>query len=409
MSLFHFPSDVRYACQCCGACCRDTWEIRVEPDAAERVLAADWRSCCTIDSKEDSPFKLIKGNTSVLTFKRHDDACVFLGEGNRCRMHERFGIEIKPFVCQRFPYRFVETPGGVYVGMSFACPSVLQGEGPLVADAPAEAERIHAINQTEHLHVNEPIQLDKTLNLSWDEYQQIEQTLDAIFSHEEYSVAHCLIAGHAWLSMLRRLMRQAGPTALPFFIKQTTDENFARVFKIAQRPVAHGALKRMLLGSFLSFRNTLRPGQSRLFLIPRLTFANLRHWCRWGSVPLEPLDKCVSYKNFAPSHELLEDAETQSILRRYYRHALFRKELVQGTDLFWGYCYLVLVHGLIEYYAAGLKAAGEENPARAIQVVEKYFVHHSTFGRTFLYHPAMLLIFQRVFDRPNFAHTIVLG
>lgn len=405
---FHLPADIRYTCHGDGLCCRDTWEIRVEKEAAERVLRSEWRSCCDLPPRETTPFAPCASDASYLVFKRQGDACVFLGQDNRCRLHTLHGPEIKPYVCRRFPFRFVDTPGGTYVGFSFACPSVLHQNGAPAEDAREEARQVWALRD-DHPRVEEPIRLDTTLTLTWEEYLQIERALDNILSREDHSVAHCLVAGHIWLSMLRRMLAPAIPQTLSYYLQQTEAENYARAFAIAQKPVAHPALKRMLLGSFLSFRNTLRPGSTRLLLLPRLTFENLRHWLRLGSLPLEPLPKRVPYRDFHPSPALLETPATQTLLRRYFRHALFRKELILGTDLFWGYCYLVMAHGLIEYYAAGLKALGEDNPALALSVVEQYFVLHSNFGRTFLYHPAMMFIFQRTFDRPNYAHTLALA
>ncbi|MCX7049448.1 MAG: hypothetical protein NTX50_28680 [Candidatus Sumerlaeota bacterium] len=406
--IFHFPSDIHYTCRCDGLCCRDSWEIRVEPDAADRVLSTDWRSCCDLGAKEETAFEQSPSNPNFLVFKRRHDACVFLGDDNRCRLHARYGPDSKPYVCQRFPFHFVETPGGVYVGFSFACPSVLHQDGAPAEDSREEALRVFSLKLEPDKTLETP-RLDSALSVSWEEYSQIERALDAILAREDQSVALCLVAGHAWLSILRRMIAAAGTAAIPHYIQKTTSDGFAQAFAIARKPVARPQLKRMLLGSFVSFRNSVRSNPSRFFLPPLLVFENMRHWLRIGSLPLKPLEKRVPYKKFSPTPALLEDAATQALLRRYYRHALFRKDLATSPDVFWGFCYLVLTHGLIEYYAAGLKALGEADIGMALSLVEKYFVHHSSFGRNFLGHPAIALIFQRVFERPNFAHTIALG
>lgn len=422
-SVFHLPEGIRYACQMEGLCCRDSWEIRVEADAAERVLGTDWRTCSSLDEKADSPFEPSRSNAKHLLFRRVGDACGFLGQDNRCRLHTRYGFEVKPHVCQRFPFRFIETPGGVYVGFSFACNSILNEIGPPVAESRDEAVRIYE-HEPEHVRIESPIRLDATTTISWEEYLEIEKALDEILAREDRSVALCLVAGHVWLGMLRRMLQTAAAEnarggdagkkpaqreVLRHYAERTRADGYARAFSIAERPVAHPTLKRMVLGTFLSFRNSLRPRQWRLAAIARVVFENARHWARIGSLRMEPLEKRVPYRLFHPTPAVLNPPETQKLLRRYFRHALFRKDLVVGTDLFWGYCYFLMTHGMIEYYATGLEALGEPDAKLALSLVEKYFVHHSSFGRTFLYHPAIADTLQYVFKRPNFAHTVVLG
>ncbi len=65
---------------------------------------------------------------------RADGGCVFLTARNHCRLQERFGPEVKPFVCRLFP--FVLIPAGDHwrVGMRFSCPSAATNSGRPVAD-----------------------------------------------------------------------------------------------------------------------------------------------------------------------------------------------------------------------------------------------------------------------------------
>jgi len=400
-----------------ASCCRDTWEIRVESEAAERVLAVDWKSCSSLSAREDTPFRRPGRKARHLLFKRVGDACSFLDpESGGCRLHAKYGFEIKPHVCQRFPFRFVEAPDGVYVGFSFGCVSVLNEIGPPVAESREEAVWIYD-HEPEHQQVRLPVRLDEKTPLTWEDYLALEGALDEILSRRDRPFAERLVAGHAWLGMLRRMLQVAAVETTPqpvsevisFFVEKTRADGFERAFELAGKPVAHPVLKRMILGTFLSFRNSLRPRQWRLTTIGRIFVENIRHWARWGSLRMEPLDKRVPYRLFHPSNEALAAAETQVLLERYFRHGIFRKDLILHTDLFWGYCYFLLTYGMIQYYATGLEAIGEGNPALAVSLVEKYFVHHSNFNQTFLYHPAVGDTFQYLFKRPNFAHTIAMG
>ena len=165
----------------------------------------------------------------------------------------------------------------------------------------------------------------------------------------------------------------------------------------------------MLLGSFISFRSSLRPRQWRLTIIARMVFQLFRHMIRVGSIRFDPLDVRLSHRRFQPSPSDSASPEIQSLLRRHFRDALSRKDLIRRSELFWGYCYLVMVYGLVQWYASALSATGAPDPAKALEVVEKHYLLHPDFDQTFLYHPALADVIHHLFRKPNFAHTVVMG
>ena len=56
-------------------------------------------------------------------------------------MHATHGSDAKPLACRLFPFTFVATPTEVRVSLSFACPAVIDGEGPPLAEQRDEVER----------------------------------------------------------------------------------------------------------------------------------------------------------------------------------------------------------------------------------------------------------------------------
>jgi lysine-N-methylase len=76
--------------------------------------------------------------------RQRDGACVFLSDQGRCRIHERFGAEAKPFACRLYP--FVLLPAGDHwrVGLRFACPSAAASKGRPLAEHQAELDRYAA-------------------------------------------------------------------------------------------------------------------------------------------------------------------------------------------------------------------------------------------------------------------------
>jgi Fe-S-cluster containining protein len=423
------PPDIHYACRQDGGCCRDVFEVRVQAADVEKILGVDWRGCARLPANAEAPFRPLKKSPGESLLEWVGGACPFLTESNRCRLHERHGFDIKPMPCRAFPYRFTRAGGEVYVGVSFACPSVRKNVGPPVA---AQEEAIRALYEAgaPARIVPEPVRFDAVTPIAWDDYLVLERGLDEILGREDRPVERCLVAGHVWLGMLARLLSAAGarsdpsgesvPKVLALYVDRSRDENYGRVFELAQRPAANPVLKRMLLGAFVSFRDALRdrPGrlfQGRLAFIARTVFENARHWARVGSVRLPPLKERVRYRDFHPGAAALRGGEAdggsdfQVCLRRYFRHALFRKDAICHSDLLWGYGYMVMAYGLVQWYAAALEAAGAPDPPRALALVEQYYMHHSSFDQTFLYHPAMANLIQRLFRKPNFAHTIVGG
>lgn len=420
--LFLFPPDLRYACMQHGDCCRNSWDIPVEEKARQRLENLDWRSCSNLADSAPAPVEKSRRLADTHVLCRVDGACHFLKPSGRCALHGAHGEEAKPLACRRFPYQFTQTPAGVYVGFSYACKAVRRQEGPLVQETGAAAVADIFAARDDWAEVKESLGFDGELSLDWREYGEIEAILDGLFSREEETVETVLIAGHVWLSLLKRTLQMAryqfqgqadetaaGKKVLARFLEKSREEGCAKAIEIARKPVSNSALKRVLLGAFLSFRNGLRPRQSRLEAMVRLSFSNMRHWARLGGFPLKPLDRSVPYRRLQASANTLADDATQALLRRYFRHCLFRKDLVRQTELFWGYNWLVLMYGLIQNYAAGLEAIGEGDGERALELVESWFGYHSNFNQTLLYHPAVAHTFQYAFGRPNFAHTLVRG
>ena len=417
----HLPGGMHYSCVRDGSCCRDFWEIRAEAEAAERIGGIDWRACSSLGPREKTPFTKPGKSGDHVCLKQIESACNFLDpQDNLCRLHKSHGFEIKPLVCRLFPHRFTQTPGGVYVGLSFACTSVLEDSGARVKES---TEELRASLERDDLcvRVADPIRFDSAQTIEWDEYLAIEGALDAILAREGETVETCLTAGHVWLGILRQMLAVArtrgadgkeGPSAratLDYYVTHTRETDFSQAFEVARRPAAQRTVKRMLLGTFVSFRNSLRPRQWRLVAVARVLAQNCRHWLRVGSLRLDPLDWRVPYGQFRPDSADFAAPEMQRLLRRYFRHALFRKDAIRHTDLFWGYCYFVLTYGLAQWYAAAFRAGGKPAPAQALALVEKYFVLHSNFNQTFLYHPAVADFIQHFFRKPNFAHTVIYG
>jgi Fe-S-cluster containining protein len=124
--------DERYHCTGCGECCSG-WSVPLQPGEAERFARAA--------APHVPVARLARAVQRDATLVGAGGTCVALADDRRCLVHDGEG---QPLACRLFPFTFVATPAGVRVGLSFACPGVLDGEGaPLAGQRDAIAE-LHA-------------------------------------------------------------------------------------------------------------------------------------------------------------------------------------------------------------------------------------------------------------------------
>src|SRR5690606_8709140 len=74
-------------------------------------------------------------------------------------------------------------------------------------------------------------------------------------------------------------------------------------------------------------------------------------------------------------------------LTRYFRHALFRKDLLLSESVRAGHRFLLTHFALVNWYIVGLAVADGRTTAtiedfrEALHNVEKYYAHHTTYTR----------------------------
>lgn len=126
--------DERFSCHSCSNCCRD-WHVELLDGEAERISTLNWPPGDPLQGA----MVLLKHSGRMYLAHRDDGACVFLNPvNNLCRIHERFGGDVKPVGCQLYPFQIMPTPGGdATVTARFDCPTVRRNEGePHTAELP---------------------------------------------------------------------------------------------------------------------------------------------------------------------------------------------------------------------------------------------------------------------------------
>jgi lysine-N-methylase len=120
----NLPLIQNWDCHGCGECCHE-YEVHLTEAERQRIIDQAWEKDPAIG---DTPLFVRTGGWRSrkwrLNTRPGDDACIFLNEQGRCRIHAKFGSTAKPLACQVYP--FTLNPAGDHwrIGIRFACPSV---------------------------------------------------------------------------------------------------------------------------------------------------------------------------------------------------------------------------------------------------------------------------------------------
>lgn len=185
----NLPVIQNWDCHGCGECCRE-YEVHVTEAERRRILAQGWERDPAIgDTPLFAPVGPWWRRKWRLNTRPADDACVFLNEQGRCRIHAKFGGAAKPLACQVYP--FTLNPAGDHwqVGIRFACPSVTDNLG-----RPASAHRDDLRAFGQGLEEREGVDVSRTVTapplqigqrVSWSDVEQFVGALLSIIDRSD--------------------------------------------------------------------------------------------------------------------------------------------------------------------------------------------------------------------------------
>ena len=157
----------RYTCTGCGDCCRG-WSVPLLPGEADRfrALAAD---VVPVERLRGAIHAARGGGVAVEALGGAGGRCAALADDDRCVVHAAHGSDAKPLACRLFPFTFVATPSEVRVSLSFACPAVIDGEGPLLGEQREEVGKLYdAIAGSPYrMNVGGEVALTESRMLAW--------------------------------------------------------------------------------------------------------------------------------------------------------------------------------------------------------------------------------------------------
>ncbi len=119
------PATQRYACLRCGRCCR-RFLIPLGPGEVRAIARLPWPHRA---EQRMQSYRMLGGRAYLRADERTAE-CVYLAEGELCRMHHTFGAGGKPVACRAYPFAFMRTFGEeISVAARFDCPAVQQNHG----------------------------------------------------------------------------------------------------------------------------------------------------------------------------------------------------------------------------------------------------------------------------------------
>ena len=425
----HLPQDLSYTCSNTGVCCTTFDTIPVSQDCAAFLndLSPAQENAIRADAGSDTePFTApgMPGDPPRLT-RKADGSCVFYDKDHLCAVHRIIGAHAKPQVCRDFPYRYVETTGGVYVGLSFVCPSVRANAGTPLRDQEPELRTHYGVAQS-ILESQRKVALNRRIDLTWDEYLALESCFAELLAMEALPLGQRLIACCALVTFVDAYHQQlagapvAGPgNALPpgalgEFLDAMRNTRFESLLRVAtRRRKTSPAVKRMFLGMFTGFANTLHRKGGRLHTITNVMVQYVRHASGLGKIRLKPIPGELTHRQIDAARLPENGSPAADLIARYVRHCIFRKDLVLSANVARRLRLLVLNVALVPWYAMAEAQQHErtqpadDDYSEAVAHVEKFYGFHSRFYRFFEDNATFDDIVEAFMLKPNYPYMLL--
>lgn len=369
MPVHSLPVVQNWSCHTCGDCCREL-EAVITDEEKQRIERLD---LATDPEVGPSPWFGRKGDMWTLKH-RPEGGCVFLTSANRCRLHEKFGAEVKPFACNFFPFLLLPAGNHWRLGVRFSCPSIVENKGRRLTEY--DGELAHLSHELEK-HVGRegssapPPLLQPGQKSTWPDVLRFVQALVDIMqdrsSRVERRLRKCLALAH--VCRQARFDTITGNRLEEFLVVVRSGLEI-EVAKDARDVPPPSRMGRMLFRTLLAIFARKDWGRNQ-GTVARSRMARMRAGWRFirgtGQVP--------------PVHRLLPDATFEEIdkrpglppalddlLERYYRIKLHSLQFCGppnfAQSLWGGLESLILTYPMIQWLA---RAFADQGPMPALQ------------------------------------------
>ena len=203
----HLPVLQNWDCHGCTDCCRE-YVVHITDEERMRIEEQGWSNLPEFQGVEVVVREGSRRKPIYRLAHRADGSCVFLGEGGRCRIHEKFGGPTKPLGCRVYPFMLVPTDDHWRVGLRFACPSAAGSKGRPLSEHAAEVKKYVAEYETREFVAGRSLDappLQGRQTVPWSDLYIFVQGLGIVLGQSEYPIERRLRKCLA----LAKLCRQA--------------------------------------------------------------------------------------------------------------------------------------------------------------------------------------------------------
>ena len=368
----------------CGRCCRQQWVVQVDSGCLDR-LPDDIKTCVRPAQKQQAAPSFV----GVIPQDASKGGCVLLDADNLCIIHKRLGYDAKPLVCWQFPFRFVETPRGVVVDVSFVCDEILHRRGDDIEQYRPALERLYA-ETGQKTAVGDKVLLKSRTSITYDAYLLIEETLLRVLSDRQHTIEDRLVAGNVFLYSLtkniyddEKIVLNEKPVQRQ--LKKFSPSHISKLYEIARKSDKMRSRHRqqVFVVTFLTFASSASERRSKLGVLLGLWVNNVKQALNVGKIRIPVLSAPVPIRRLCDIKFDSDNQEINDLAARYVAHCIFRKTFISEYGLFRGYNMLLLIYGVTKWLSAvfalqsGKNAVEIADFANAIQLVERQYVRHN--------------------------------
>ncbi len=345
--------------------------------------------------------------------------CPLLDKDNLCVVHKRLGYDAKPYVCREFPFRFIETPRGVVVDVSFVCNEVLHRRGNDIERYHPELEKLYA-KTGRKVTVGDKVLLKSRTSITYDAYLLIEESLLSILSDRRRPVEDRLIAGNVFLYSLTKNVYDdekivLGQEPVQKRLKKFAPKHIFKLYEIARKSEKMSSKHRqqVFVVTFLTFASSASEKRGKLSVLLRTWVNNVKLTLNVGKIRVPVLSAPVPIRRLCDIEFDPENEQVNDLAERYMTHCIFRKTFVSEYGLFRGYNMLLLIYGVTKWLSEVFALqAGRDNVepadfARAIQLVERQYVRHNEHLALLKVESRAMRFVDKLFGDLGFAPIIV--
>ena len=201
-TLVELPEYQNFDCRSCGRCCAGYLTVALRPGEDERIRAQGWAQ----DPALQGETLVVRQGRGYRLAHRADGRCVFLDDGNRCRIHAKFGPEEKPLACRLYPFKFIPTGTSMRTDMRYDCPAMAGNVGRPVREY---TEELTAMLPQLPAGAADPAPFLGSVRVGWGVLERITGTFARLIAHTELDLTQRVVACVQFSTILRKLNRQA--------------------------------------------------------------------------------------------------------------------------------------------------------------------------------------------------------